>query len=67
MSRLEIDADRCTGHGRCYDLVPSLFEPDDYGHGLVIAANAVDFEPADALAAVRNCPEHAIRFGPPHV
>jgi len=31
MTRLEIDASLCTGHGRCYDVDPQLFEPDEYG------------------------------------
>ena len=62
MSRLEIDTELCTGHGRCYDLAPSLFDPDEYGHGVVIEPDPGDA--ADALAAARNCPERAIRFTP---
>lgn len=61
--RLVIDADRCTGHGRCYDLAPELFEPDDYGHGQVIAGLASgDIDERRARAAVRACPEQAIRY-----
>lgn len=65
MSRLSIDLDRCTGHGRCYDLAPDLFEPDDFGHGSV--ARVIDRDVIDehaALIAVRACPESAIRFEP---
>jgi ferredoxin len=60
MSRLQIDSERCTGHGRCYDLAPELFEPDEYGHGVVIEPDPADG--ADALAAALNCPERAIHF-----
>ena len=65
MSRLEVDHERCTGHGRCYDLVPSLFEPDDFGHGHVIASvRPEDIDADQARAAVLACPEQAIRFVP---
>lgn len=62
MTRLVIDQDRCTGHGRCYDLAPSLFEPDDYGHGQVIESGEIDERAA--RAAVLACPEQAIQFQP---
>lgn len=58
--RIVIDRDRCTGHGRCYAVAPSLFEADDDGYGQVVVdevpAAAVD----EARAAVLNCPEDAI-------
>jgi ferredoxin len=58
--RVVIDADACTGHGRCYSLWPDVFDADEQGHSVVI-----EHEPrADQLpaieAAVSNCPEHAI-------
>src|SRR6187401_456533 len=34
--RVLIDEDRCTGHGRCYSLVPDLFDADDQGHGTAL-------------------------------
>jgi ferredoxin len=58
--KLLIDADACTGHGRCYVLAPEVFEPDDEGHSVGL----VDEVPADLLdkarLAVANCPESAI-------
>ena len=63
--RLEIDADRCTGHGRCYDLAPDLFEPDEYGHGRVVAGAALDETDEQRIAnVVAACPEQAIRYEP---
>jgi ferredoxin len=58
--KLRIDAERCSGHGRCYDLAPELFDDDEFGHGKV----RVDVVPAEQLAqaqiAVDCCPERAI-------
>jgi ferredoxin len=62
MSRLEIDEDRCTGHGRCYALAPHLFDSDDYGHAVLLPVDEIDEKAA--REAVQNCPEHAIRFEP---
>ena len=65
MSRLEIDASRCEGHGRCYDIAPDVFESDDYGHGSVITGvdpAAVDHK--RLLEVVRQCPERAVTFEP---
>jgi len=28
--RIRVDADKCTGHARCYGLAPELFSVDDY-------------------------------------
>ena len=61
--RLQIDSERCQGHGRCYDLVPSLFGDDDEGYGLVLGDGAVSAEnERDARLAVANCPERAIEL-----
>ncbi|HLM19501.1 MAG TPA: ferredoxin [Acidimicrobiia bacterium] len=58
--KLHIDADACTGHGRCYVLAPEVFEPDDEGHSIGL----VDDVPAELLdkahLAAANCPESAI-------
>jgi ferredoxin len=64
--RLTIDVTRCEGHGRCYDLAPALFRPDDEGHAdLVAPAGQIPTaDEASALAAVRNCPEHALTLEP---
>ena len=58
--KLKIDAEACTGHGRCYVLAPEVFEPDDEGHSVAL----VDDIPAALLdkaqLAAANCPESAI-------
>jgi len=60
--RLQIDLDACTGHGRCYSLAPTLFEPDaEDGHGVVLNDGVVPAGDEDAARrAVANCPERAI-------
>lgn len=60
--RLRLDRERCTGHGRCYDLAPALFDADDDGFGVVAAPEGIVPEGAEDLArkAATNCPEHAI-------
>ena len=59
--KLQIDPGRCQGHGRCYDLVPSLFGDDDEGFGKVLGDGTVSPEiERDARLAVANCPERAI-------
>lgn len=36
MSRVSVDPDLCTGHGRCYSLAPEVFDADDVGHCVVL-------------------------------
>lgn len=61
--KVRIDARRCQGHGRCYDLAPGLFGDDEEGYGTVLGDGTV---PAglerDARLAVLNCPEHAVEL-----
>jgi ferredoxin len=60
--KIILDADRCTGHGRCYSLAPELFDSDDEGHSVVLAPGdevRADLEP-QARLAIENCPEDCI-------
>jgi ferredoxin len=59
--RVQIDAGRCQGHGRCYDLAPDLFAEDDDGYGTALDGGRVPADrEEDADLAVANCPEQAI-------
>ena len=61
--KVQIDSERCQGHGRCYDLVPSLFGEDDEGYGQVLGDGAVPpLHEREARLAVANCPERAIEL-----
>lgn len=62
--RILIDPDRCTGHGRCYTLVPTLFDSDEVGHGVVLVEQLTAEQVADAESATMNCPEQAISIVP---
>lgn len=59
---LSVDADKCTGHGRCYSTAPNLLSDDDEGfvtlrgHSMPIS----DGQLADAEEAAAACPERAI-------
>lgn len=58
---VQMNSEKCQGHGRCYDLAPTLFTEDEEGYGQVIADGVVP--PGDehvAHLAVSNCPERAI-------
>ncbi|MFG2072382.1 ferredoxin [Nonomuraea maritima] len=59
--KIQINTERCHGHGRCYTLAPELFGEDDEGYGVVLGDGHVapEQERAAHLAMV-NCPEKAI-------
>jgi len=57
-----LDADICTGHGRCYDCAPDLFDCDDSGRGVLRSAEVLPDLEAQARRAVGSCPEGAIRI-----
>ncbi len=59
--RIEIDEDRCSGHGRCYTLAPELFDADEQGHGVALVEGDLAVDQVEAAkTAVLNCPEQAI-------
>jgi ferredoxin len=60
MSRVSVDADRCTGHGRCYTLAPDVFDADEVGHCIVTAQEVSGELEEHAIAGEQNCPEQAI-------
>ena len=61
--RVHVDDAKCEGHGRCYSLVPELFEPDDLGNSRVVGDGSVPADLEDkARLVVANCPECAIEL-----
>jgi len=60
--KISIDHERCTGHGRCYVLAPSVCVDDDAGYGQVRGDGTVrsDQQQEEARRAVEACPEKAI-------
>ena len=57
---LHLDPEACTGHGRCYSLVPELFDSDDAGRSLLKRTDLPSELVDAARRAAANCPEKAI-------
>ena len=59
--KVVINADACTGQGRCFGIAPELFEFDDLGNGVVKGDGTVTTELVEkARLAEANCSENAI-------
>ena len=59
--KVTIDNSRCSGHLRCMDAAPELFDSDDLGNGVVIGDGTVPAGSESAVElAVDNCPERAV-------
>lgn len=60
--KLRVDADLCSGHGRCYTAAPDLLEPDEMGY-VSIRGSEIEV-PEDQYEFAREaaswCPEQAI-------
>jgi ferredoxin len=63
MTRIQIDAALCTGHGLCFAAAPSLFVDDDRGYGHVRGDGEVpESVKGEAETAIGTCPERAISW-----
>jgi ferredoxin len=60
--RITVDADLCTGQGRCYVVSPSLFSSDDVGFCAERGETREVLEGQEHAAqlAVDSCPDGAI-------
>lgn len=59
--KIQVNAEKCQGHARCYAIAPELFDVDDYGQSSVRGDGVVPVELVDkAKLAIANCPEYAI-------
>ncbi len=61
--KLQVSAELCRGHGRCYTVAPDLLE-DDEDEGFVTVRGQIIDVPDDQVDEARNaagsCPERAI-------
>ncbi len=61
--RVSVDRTRCSGHARCFNASPDVFDIDDLGY--VVVNEAADI-PAYLEEAAREgeaaCPERAIKI-----
>lgn len=60
MTRVRVDPELCTGHGRCYTLAPDVFEADEVGHSIVLVDQVSGELEQQAVTGEQNCPERAI-------
>lgn len=61
--KVQVEAQLCQGHNRCYAIAPELFEVDDYGNARAKGDGSVPAALEEkARLAVKNCPEHAVRM-----
>jgi ferredoxin len=60
MTRVAVDAELCTGHGRCYTLAPDVFDADEVGHSIVLVGEVSGVLEEHAVTGEQNCPERAI-------
>lgn len=58
--KVELDRERCQGHGRCYVLASTVFESDDDGYGFAVSEDIAPSEQDAARKGAGNCPENAI-------
>ncbi len=62
--KVSVDAELCSGHGRCYVLSPGVYKADKEGYNAArggVLEIPIGHEEA-ARAGQRGCPEHAIRL-----
>lgn len=59
--KVSVDNELCSGHARCWALVPDFFTIDDDGYSNIGTGKEVPEGMEEAVRnGVRNCPEHAL-------
>ncbi|HSA53997.1 MAG TPA: ferredoxin [Yinghuangia sp.] len=58
--KVTVDANRCEGHARCWEICPEVFSLDETGHGFVEVPEVPSHLVAHVQIAEQNCPERAI-------
>jgi ferredoxin len=62
MISIKVDPEACQGYGNCVLAMPSVFDIDDAGQVVLLAATAADGQLDDVQRAVQDCPTNAITF-----
>ncbi len=60
--KVEVDADRCRGHGICLTVCPEVFTLNDDGYAEA-DASAAEGRENEVRAAEQACPERAVVLG----
>jgi ferredoxin len=62
MMRVEVDLDKCTGHGICESIADDVFEVQDDGTVLIIEHERSESDRERMQQAVTQCPAAALRL-----
>jgi len=60
--RIDVDLDRCTGHGICESIADDVFEVQDDGTVAICSAQRPESDRDRMLQAVTQCPVAALRL-----
>lgn len=60
--RVEVDVDKCTGHGICESIADDVFELEDDGSLTIREAERPESDRARLQQAVTQCPAAALRL-----
>lgn len=58
--KVRVDPDKCQGHMRCLQAVPSVFDEDEQGHSVTTDDDVPPDLEGKVRQAARTCPEQAI-------
>lgn len=62
MARVELDRDRCEGHGRCEMMAPEIYRLGDDGELEILLSEVEPNQRPSAEAGVMACPVAALRL-----
>jgi ferredoxin len=62
MMRVEVDLDKCTGHGICESIADDVFEVQDDGTVLILEHERPESDRERMRQAVTQCPAAALRL-----
>ncbi len=60
--RVEVDLDKCTGHGICESIAEDVFEVTDDGIVVIHGSQRPESDRERMLQAVTQCPAAALRL-----
>jgi ferredoxin len=62
MARVELDRDRCEGHGQCEMMAPEIYRLDNDGELEILLSEVEPNQRLSAEAGVMACPVAALRL-----
>ena len=60
--RIEVDIDKCMGHGVCESIADDVFEVQDDGSMLILAQDRPESDRDRMEQAITGCPAAALRL-----